>query len=190
MAKPSGEFIINFPGPLEDIFNSQDAKYVEIYVSTRGRVDQIAYGKPDNERINIKHLTLAYRIPCHIYPDPRTEIEDAKDREEYEMAKAAEFARKEEERKQKEVDEQMRKEEKINRMKKLEEATQQRGQGFDSDMGGTDDEGSSKHSSHGDSAGESSNPKSGAKSSGMASGMDSNEEEESESEPEGDQSEG
>jgi hypothetical protein len=50
-------------------------------------------------------LSLAYRIPCHIHPDPRTEIEDAKDREEYEMAKAVEIARKEEERKQKDVEE-------------------------------------------------------------------------------------
>jgi hypothetical protein len=44
-------------------------------------------------------LTLAYRIKCDIFPDPRTEIEDAKDREEYEAAKSAEMARKEEERK-------------------------------------------------------------------------------------------
>ena len=84
MVKATQEFIINFPGRLDDIFHSQDQKYLEIYVSTRGRVDQIAYGKPDNERINIKHLSLIYRIRCDIYPDPRTEIEDAKDREDYE----------------------------------------------------------------------------------------------------------
>ena len=56
MNKQTKEFIINFPGPLEDIFHSQDQKYLEVYVSTRGKVDQIAYGQPDNERINIKHL--------------------------------------------------------------------------------------------------------------------------------------
>lgn len=90
MVKQTMEFIINFPGPLDDIFHSQDQKYLEIYVSTRGNFDKIAYGKPDNERINVKHLQLAYRLKCDIYPDPRTEIEDAKDREDYEAAKAAE----------------------------------------------------------------------------------------------------
>ena len=88
MTAQTKEFILDFPGPLEDIFHSQDQKYLEIYVSVRGNVDKIAYGKPDNERINIKHLSLAYRMKCDIYPDPRTEIEDAKDREDYEAAKA------------------------------------------------------------------------------------------------------
>lgn len=91
-------------------------------MSTRGDVTKIQYGKPDNERINIKHLQVVYRVRCDIFPDPRTEIEDAKDREDYEQAKAAELARKEEERKQKEIDEQLRREEKKRRMEKLEEA--------------------------------------------------------------------
>lgn len=68
-------------------------------MSVRGAVDKIQYGKPDNERINIKHLQLAFRLKCDIHPDPRTEIEDAKDREDYEAAKNAELQRKEEERK-------------------------------------------------------------------------------------------
>jgi len=105
MDKTTLEFIISFPGPLEDIFHSEDQKYLEIYISVRGSADKIAYGKPDNERINVKHLSLAFRLKMDIYPDPRTEIEDAKDREEYENAKAAEVSRKEEERKQQEIDE-------------------------------------------------------------------------------------
>ena len=99
------EFIMSFPGPLEDIFHSEDEKFIEIYVSTRGKVDQIPYGKPSNDRVKVKDLHLCFRIKCDIYPDPRTEIEDAKDREEYENARAADVARKEEERKQKDIDE-------------------------------------------------------------------------------------
>jgi hypothetical protein len=129
MVKPTLEFIMNFPGPLEDIFHSQDPKVLEIYVSTRGAVDKIPYGKPNQERIDIRHLTLAYRIKCDIMPDPRTEIEDAKDREDYEQAKSAELARKEEERKQKEVDEQLRREEKKRRMENLENAAAGRNDG-------------------------------------------------------------
>jgi len=137
------EFIMNFPGPLEDIFHSQDEKYIEIYVSTRGKVDAIPYGKPSNDRVKVKDLMLCFRLRCDIFPDPRTEIEDAKDREEYENARAADVARKEEERKQKEIDEQMRREEKKRRMEKLEQVAADRGD-MDSDMAGTDDEGSSK----------------------------------------------
>lgn len=50
--KNTMEFIIDFPGPIEDVFHSKvDEKYVEIYVRTTGKVDQIKYGGPDDERV-------------------------------------------------------------------------------------------------------------------------------------------
>lgn len=52
---------------------------VEYY--TRARPETIQYSQPSNEKINIKHITLAHRTACERFPDPRIIIEEAKDDE-------------------------------------------------------------------------------------------------------------
>ena len=92
--KDTMEFIIDFPGPLDKIWhNKEDPVYLEIYVRTGGDPTKIKYGVPDNERIDVRHLKLTHRQKMDIFPDPRTEIEDAKDREDYEAERAAAQAR-------------------------------------------------------------------------------------------------
>jgi hypothetical protein len=99
------EFIIDIPGPIEDLWhNKEDPRYVEIYVRKTGDHLKIKYGVPDSERIKVDALHLVHRQKLDIFPDPRTEIEDAKDREDYEQEKAAAAARREEERAQKETE--------------------------------------------------------------------------------------
>ena len=81
------EFQINFPAPELDmpVFHASqqggESNYLEIYVRTSGNAANIKYGVADNEKINFQHLKLVYRIAMDIFPDPRIEIEDAKDQE-------------------------------------------------------------------------------------------------------------
>jgi len=82
--KTTREFVIQFPGPLDNVFYSKDdEKYLEVYLRDKGDVNNIKYGVPDNERIKVEHLALVYRIKCENVPDPRTEVEDAHDLEMY-----------------------------------------------------------------------------------------------------------
>ena len=79
--KNEGTFIVNIPGPIEDLFYSKgDPKVMQFYIR-RTRVDAIEYGKPSDERIKVSDLELAYTLPLHHIPDPRTELEDAADME-------------------------------------------------------------------------------------------------------------
>lgn len=69
-----------FPGPIEDVFYSENPKFLEIYM--RIKPDTIQYGVPTSERINVNQgLALALRIPMEFIPDPRTIIEDQHDLE-------------------------------------------------------------------------------------------------------------
>jgi hypothetical protein len=87
--KSSGNFIINLPGPLEDVFYSgSEPKVIQFYIRSKA-VDKIPYGVESNERINVAHLEQQIlTLPMEYLPDPRTVIEDdadikreAKDRE-------------------------------------------------------------------------------------------------------------
>jgi hypothetical protein len=53
-------------------------KIIEFYV--RVKPDSIEYRKATKEKINLKHLELAHRIPCTTYPDPRYLQEDEEDK--------------------------------------------------------------------------------------------------------------
>lgn len=146
--KDTMEFIIELPGPLENVWHDkEDPKYVEIYVRKTGNIGAIKYGVPDNERIKVDSLSLVHRQKLDVFPDPRTEIEDAKDREDYEIEKAAAAARREEDRQQKEAEDQVRREAK----RKAMEALENRGAGGDYESGdgmsGEDSEGKSRDGS-------------------------------------------
>jgi len=140
--KDTMEFIIEIPGPIEDLWhNKEDPRYVEIYVRKTGNVSGIKYGVADAERIKVDSLSLVHRQKLDIYPDPRTEIEDAKDREDYEVEKAQAAARREQERQAKDAEDMVRREAK----KKAMEALENRGGGMDFDsegMSGDDGAGS------------------------------------------------
>ena len=64
-------------------YSKDDEKFLEVYLRDKGDVNNIKYGVPDNERIKVEHLALVYRIKCENVPDPRTEVEDARDLEMY-----------------------------------------------------------------------------------------------------------
>lgn len=116
--KGSGNFIVNIPGPLENLFFCQaDPKLIQFYIR-RKQIDKIEYGKDTGEKVNVAHLELSLTLPCEYVPDPRTVIEDAADiereardhelrkkkQEELEMIKQAEkVARLAEKEKQKEA---------------------------------------------------------------------------------------
>jgi hypothetical protein len=54
--KASGNFIINIPGPLDDLFYSgSDPKVIQFYIRSKA-VDKIPYGVESTERINVAHL--------------------------------------------------------------------------------------------------------------------------------------
>ena len=54
--KGTGNFIVNIPGPLEDVFYSgADPKVIQFYIRSKA-VDKIPYGVESNERINVAHL--------------------------------------------------------------------------------------------------------------------------------------
>lgn len=78
--KATQNFIITMEGPAEGLFYSDDPKILELYVTERG-ADKIQYGAPSSEKLDIRHLKLALRLPMEYIPDPRTVIEDAHDRE-------------------------------------------------------------------------------------------------------------
>jgi len=79
--KNSGNFIVHFPGPIENVFYCQnDLKVLEFYIR-RSQIDKIMYGVESQERVNISHLELALTIPMEYMPDPRTVLEDAADME-------------------------------------------------------------------------------------------------------------
>ena len=77
--KKSGNFIIHIPGPVENVFYSNDdLKVIQFYIR-RSQVEKIQYGQESNERINVAHLELCMTLPMEFIPDPRTVIEDAAD---------------------------------------------------------------------------------------------------------------
>ena len=73
--KATKNFIINMEGPLDNVFYSEDTKVLEIYIR-KTQIDKIQYSVANNERINVGHLEIAYRLPMEYMPDPRTVIED------------------------------------------------------------------------------------------------------------------
>jgi hypothetical protein len=93
------EFTINFPPSELDIpiFHAPqqgaEQNYLEIYVRASGKADNIRYGPgTPEERFAFKDLKLVYRMALDIYPDPRIQIEDAKDGEEMERIKSEQEA--------------------------------------------------------------------------------------------------
>jgi hypothetical protein len=74
--KNSKQFVIMIEGPVDGLFYSDDPKVLELYIR-RKQVQSIEYGQPSNERINVQHLEIAFRLPMEYIPDPRTVIEDA-----------------------------------------------------------------------------------------------------------------
>jgi len=81
--KNTNEFMISVPGNLEDVFNSEDPKVLEIYIRM-SNPDRIKYGVASTERLSVKALVCCIRLPMEFLPDPRTVIEDAQDREKFE----------------------------------------------------------------------------------------------------------
>jgi len=53
-------------------------KIIEFYI--RVKPDTIEYKRATNEKLNLKHLELAHRCPCMIFPDPRYLAQDEQDR--------------------------------------------------------------------------------------------------------------
>ena len=78
--KDTGEFLINIPGPLEDLFYAEDMKFIKFFIR-RSKIDQIQYGVQTGERVNTKTFELAFMLPLEFIPDPRIEIEDKVDAE-------------------------------------------------------------------------------------------------------------
>lgn len=104
------EFTINFPAPEMDIplfhaaQHGAEQNYLELYVRASGRADNIRYGPGTPEdRFAFKDLKLVYRMALDIFPDPRIQIEDAKDGEDQIRRKNEQDAMREQERIQKEA---------------------------------------------------------------------------------------
>ena len=76
--KETGEFILQIPGPIEDLFYAEDMKYIKFFIR-RSQIDKIQYGNPTGERVNTKGLEIAYQMPLELVPDPRILIEDEAD---------------------------------------------------------------------------------------------------------------
>ena len=73
--KSNMTFVATFTGPIQDVFYSEQPKFLEIYL--RVKPDKIEYGVPSNERINVNtNLLSALRMPMEFVPDPWTIIED------------------------------------------------------------------------------------------------------------------
>ncbi len=92
-------------GPLENVFyNQADPRLLELYVRT-AQIDKIKYGDEAdlNERIQVQHLQLAYRLPLEVLPDPRVVIEDEKDFVKLEKQQALLIKKKEEQKLAKEA---------------------------------------------------------------------------------------
>jgi len=102
------EFTINFSAPEMDapLFHAAqhggEPNYLEIYVRKSGKADKIPYGGAE-ERFKFADLKLVYRMALDIYPDPRMQIEDAKDDEDMIRMKSEQNAIKEQERIQQEA---------------------------------------------------------------------------------------
>lgn len=54
-------------------------KLIELYL--RKDPKTIAYKKESKEKLNLKYVELALRVPCVIFPDPRFSTEDTDIRE-------------------------------------------------------------------------------------------------------------
>jgi len=83
-------------------------KIIELYV--RVKPDSIEYKKGTKEKINLKHLELAHRVPCTTYPDPRYLAEDEEDRIRKEQETLERMRIEEEKRQKKEEERRERKE--------------------------------------------------------------------------------
>lgn len=71
-------FAATFPGPIEDVFYSNEPKFLEFYL--RKNPDKIEYGVAKSERINVNQgLNFGLRLPMEFIPDPWTIIEDQHD---------------------------------------------------------------------------------------------------------------
>lgn len=70
---------------------------MEIFIR-RGKIDQIPYGQPSNEKIKVEHLEQVTRHPLEYMPDPRVVKEDAHDAEAQERDEKEKAERIEEER--------------------------------------------------------------------------------------------
>lgn len=109
--KATRNFIISIEGPSDGLFYSDDTKILEIYIRKQ-QIDKIQYSVASQERINIAHLELAFRVPMEFVPDPRTVIEDAHDREKEERDLAERRKREQEEKLVREAQKLVRQEEK------------------------------------------------------------------------------
>lgn len=77
--KASGNFIVNIPGPMENLFFcAADPKLIQFYIR-KSQIDKIQYGIDVGEKVNVAHLELCMTLPLEYIPDPRTVIEDAAD---------------------------------------------------------------------------------------------------------------
>jgi len=95
-------------------------KLIELYI--RNKPETIEYKKASKEKLNLKHLELAHRCPCMVYPDPRYLAQDEHDRMRKEQ-ETLEKMRIDEERKQKKEEE---KRERIERRKHLRQEIEER----------------------------------------------------------------
>lgn len=95
--KATCQFNMKFDPPQEEVFYAQDPKYLEIFIR-RGKIDQIPYGQPSNEKIKVEHLEQVSRLPVEYMPDPRVVKEDAHDAEAQERDAKEKAERIEEER--------------------------------------------------------------------------------------------
>jgi hypothetical protein len=118
--KSAKTFIVSVEGPLEDVFYSEDSKFLEIY--TRKKPESIPYGQETNERLNVNHLELVYRMYMEYYPDPRAIIEDARDKEKEVRKVEDDKKKKEEELIIKEAEKLARKEERVKMRQLIKEA--------------------------------------------------------------------
>jgi len=78
--KSTGNFILTFPGPINDGFYFyEDLRVLQLYIR-EAQIDKIQYGVVD-DRIVFSHLKLALTLPMEFIPDPRIVQEDAHDME-------------------------------------------------------------------------------------------------------------
>jgi hypothetical protein len=80
-------FSINFKPIQEEVFNAAEPRILELYIRAAGDASKIKYGAAaqQGERLNFKDLKLEMRQPMEFKPDPRVEIENVHDRENFEQ---------------------------------------------------------------------------------------------------------